>query len=323
MADISRQARSSVPARPGVKRGSAAGGPGSYKGKPERPGGTGTRSRSAARARRRRSKLAVGAGLVVLAMVAALAIAYAGGGAGPPVATGASASGTYAVAPATLRPLENVPAAALKEAATSSPKAAQPPMALPLSAAALSSGGKPEVLYIGANYCPYCAAERWALLSALSKFGTFSALRGTASSETDGVNPGTPTVTFAGSVYRSSYLDFVAVETQGSVAGPDGKYPLLDKMSSAQSALFSKYDSSPYVPPGEAGGIPFLDLGGRYYFVGSQYDASHIAGWDFDRAAAYLATGSNPTSVAMRAAAGQLVDDMCRLTGAQPKTSCP
>ncbi|HEX7200769.1 MAG TPA: DUF929 family protein, partial [Dongiaceae bacterium] len=28
---------------------------------------------------------------------------------------------------------------------------------------ALTSGGKPEILYVGAEYCPYCAAERWAL----------------------------------------------------------------------------------------------------------------------------------------------------------------
>jgi hypothetical protein len=32
------------------------------------------------------------------------------------------------------------------------------------------------MLYIGAEYCPYCAAERWPLVMALSKFGTFSNL---------------------------------------------------------------------------------------------------------------------------------------------------
>jgi hypothetical protein len=26
---------------------------------------------------------------------------------------------------------------------------------------ALTAGGKPEVLYIGGEYCPFCAAERW------------------------------------------------------------------------------------------------------------------------------------------------------------------
>ena len=37
---------------------------------------------------------------------------------------------------------------------------------------ALTSGGKPEILYVGAEYCPYCAAERWAMVVALSRFGT-------------------------------------------------------------------------------------------------------------------------------------------------------
>jgi Domain of unknown function (DUF929) len=34
----------------------------------------------------------------------------------------------------------------------------------------LTSGGKPEMLFIGAEFCPYCAAERWAMVLALSRF---------------------------------------------------------------------------------------------------------------------------------------------------------
>ncbi len=42
---------------------------------------------------------------------------------------------------------------------------------------ALTSGGKPQVdLQLGAEYCPYCAAERWGMVVALSRFGTFSNL---------------------------------------------------------------------------------------------------------------------------------------------------
>src|SRR6185437_6327120 len=39
-----------------------------------------------------------------------------------------------------------------------------------------TAGGKPEVLYIGGQYCPFCAAERWALAAAVSRFGTLSGL---------------------------------------------------------------------------------------------------------------------------------------------------
>ena len=40
----------------------------------------------------------------------------------------------------------------------------------------LTADGKPLVLYVGAEYCPYCAAERCAMVQALSRFGTFSNL---------------------------------------------------------------------------------------------------------------------------------------------------
>ena len=36
----------------------------------------------------------------------------------------------------------------------------------------LTSAAKPEVLYIGAGYCPYCATERWPLAVALSHHRT-------------------------------------------------------------------------------------------------------------------------------------------------------
>ena len=59
----------------------------------------------------------------------------------------------------------------------------QPPMTL--------DGKSPAMLYYGAEYCPYCAAERWAMTAALSRFGTWSNLKITASSHTD-VDAGDP-----------------------------------------------------------------------------------------------------------------------------------
>ncbi len=86
------------------------------------------------------------------------------------------------------------------------------------SAKALTSGGKPQVLYIGAEYCPYCATERWAMAVALSRFGTFSGLHGIHSSSSD-VYPSTPTLTFYKSTYTSKYLTFTPVETQTEKEG--------------------------------------------------------------------------------------------------------
>ena len=76
---------------------------------------------------------------------------------------------------------------------------------------ALTSNGKPQVLFLGGEYCPYCAAERWSMVNALSRFGTFTGLTTTHSSTSD-VYPDTPTFTFTKSKYTSNYIDFVSVE---------------------------------------------------------------------------------------------------------------
>jgi len=61
-----------------------------------------------------------------------------------------------------------------------------------VSGTPLTSSGKPEALYIGAEFCPYCALQQWRLGVALSRFGAFSKLRTVHSSSID-LYPNTPT----------------------------------------------------------------------------------------------------------------------------------
>src|SRR5207245_8284001 len=79
--------------------------------------------------------------------------------------------------------------------------------------------GQPEVLYGGAEWCPCCAAERWAMVVALSHFGSFSGLHFTTSASND-VFPDTHTLSFNGSTYTSAYLRFVPVELEDRNHGP-------------------------------------------------------------------------------------------------------
>ena len=44
----------------------------------------------------------------------------------------------------------------------------------PSSATNAAGATVPEVLYMGAEYCPYCAAQRWSTIIALSRFGTWA-----------------------------------------------------------------------------------------------------------------------------------------------------
>jgi len=186
----------------------------------------------------------------------------------------------------------------------------------PVSAPPLKSGGKPEVLYMGAEYCPYCATERWALVQALSRFGTFSGLHGIHSSSTD-VYPSTPTLTFLGSHYTSKYLTFTPVETQGLTEGTTLQTP-----TSAQTKLFSKYDSPPYISANETGAIPFIDLGGKYLIHGAQYNPQVLAGKTWAEVAAALSDKSTAIAQGADGAANILTATICKLTNNQPSNVC-
>jgi hypothetical protein len=159
-------------------------------------------------ARRRRMVLGAGVPLMlVVAVVAVLVIVkVATGAGGPKSGPTASAAASSVVAQVTA-----VPARALNEigvgVATTKPTK--------ITAPALTADGEPRVVYVGAEYCPYCATERWAMAVALSRFGTFTGLGETASSPSD-VYPNTATLTFHGASYASNYLSFTGREIQSN-----------------------------------------------------------------------------------------------------------
>jgi thiol-disulfide isomerase/thioredoxin len=218
----------------------------------------------------------------------------------------------HPVSGAALSRLASVPVASMVSASSAS--TVGPPRSLPPGTPALTSHGKPEVFYLGAEYCPYCAAERWPLVMALAKFGTFSNLVSTESSSTD-VNPNTPSFSFFGSSYVSPYLTFTAVETHDR-AGKTLQAPTAD-----QNQLITTYDAPPYTN-GQAGSIPFIDLGGRYVVTGTEYDGSSLSNVDFDLAVGEVTAGTSATSRAVQGLAAHLVGAICSLTADQPASVC-
>jgi thiol-disulfide isomerase/thioredoxin len=167
--------------------------------------------------------------------------------------------------------------------------------------------GHPEVFYLGAEYCPYCAAERWPMIIALSRFGTFSGLKTTSSSSSD-VYPNTPTFTFHGATYTSQYVDFVSVETTDRDRNP------LESPTSAQQALANQYDTS--------GSIPFVDVGNRYAFSGAMYLPDVLSGMSWQAVADSLAQPSSPQAKAILGSANLITAAVCKLTADQPATVC-
>ncbi len=82
---------------------------------------------------------------------------------------------------------------------------------------ALTLDRKPAVVWVGALYSPYSAAERWALVIALGRFGTFEKLYTTTSSASE-VFGGTETFSFDGADYRSPTVSLAAVEEYGNTS---------------------------------------------------------------------------------------------------------
>ena len=199
-------------------------------------------------------------------------------------------------------------------------QSAAAPETLPSRSKLAYTDGKAYILYMGAEYCPYCAAERWPMVMALAKFGTFSDLKATSSSPDD-VDPSTPTFSFYGATYASRFVSLDAVELfSNKMSSSSGSYAVLRVPTKQEFQLLTEWDKPPYTSA--AGGIPFVYIAGRYLITAAQYDAGQISHWRMAKAAAYMTAGNNSTSRAAEAAAGYLVGDICSLTHDQPASVC-
>jgi hypothetical protein len=198
--------------------------------------------------------------------------------------------------------------------AVSSPTGVTPPVKI--SGSTLTSGGKPEFLYIGGDFCPYCAIERWSIIIALSHFGTFQGLEYTQSSSTD-INPNTPTFTFSNVTYTSNYIAFVGVEEFGRGGTGDVRQAL----TADQSTLVSQYDTC--AGTNQSGGIPFLDIANAYAInCGAQFQLPNIAGENWTQVASLLNTPSSNVAQLIDGAANSLITAICKVDGSQPSSVC-
>ncbi|MBO1756070.1 DUF929 family protein [Allobranchiibius sp. CTAmp26] len=200
--------------------------------------------------------------------------------------------------------VENVPAAAFNTVGAGS--AAQAPKATNGSPDTVD--GKPRLLYIGAEYCPYCGMERWALTSALSRFGTFKGVASAVSTAND--NPANiPTMTYLNASYTSKYVAFKSYETADRTGQKQ-----LQKVSAADSALQSKYDSQ--------GSIPFLLYGGLYTSSGATYDGTALQNMSGAAVAQQMLSPTTAISKGILGASNVISAQICVLTKGAPADVC-
>jgi hypothetical protein len=179
----------------------------------------------------------------------------------------------------------------------------------------LTQNGKPEVLSIGAEFCPFCAAERWSMVAALSRFGTWHNLNTMTSSSTD-VYPDTHTFTFVDSAYTSDVLAFVPREIQ------DRQGNKLQPLTPEEQAIFSKYDAPPFVSQQLAGGIPFTSFGNQYMAVSAGYNPQVLQGLSWEQIAGKLNNPNDPVTKGIIGNANYITAAICKINGNKPGNVC-
>jgi hypothetical protein len=260
--------------------------------------------RAAARRQQVRNRILLTGGIIVLVVVVVVVFVVLSAGKKTPKAS--APSGT--VLPASVaRQVTSVPASALATVGSGSVRSYNPDPVKPISGTPLTSNGKPEMLYIGAEFCPYCAELRWSMAVALSRFGSFTTpLRGIHSSGTD-VFPNTATLTFYRAGYTSKYLAFTPVENETVNRAP------LQPTTKQQQAIWDKYDANSY---------PFIYFGGKYVITSPIYDPQVLQGKTWAQIAAALHDPSSAIAQGALGAANYMTAAICKMTGDQPASVC-
>ena len=199
-----------------------------------------------------------------------------------------------------VRQVTAVPAAVLTR--VSPGPAITPLQTVKTSGPPLTIGGKPAIVFVSEESCPFCAAERWSLAVALSHFGTWSHLGTTTSSATD-VYPNTATLWFrTARYYQSTELTLRTTELADNAGHP------LQAQTPLDTRLIAAFDVPPYVNSADqSGAVPFLDIANRYILAGAQYTPQVLAGLSATQIASQLGNPSSPVARAIDGSAQVII----------------
>jgi hypothetical protein len=286
-----------VPPRGGKGKGGARGSA------PARPqANRGPKGRQARQAAQRRNRLLGGLAVVVVVAVIAVVVIVA--------VTSKSASGAprQPAPAAAVQQMQGVPVSTLTQAAN---VVTQLSFAQTAKGGALTENGKPVVLFIGAEFCPICAAERWPMTLALMKFGQFTGLQQTHSAKVDG---DAGTWSYYGATYSSQYLVFKHFElyTNQPLAN---YYKTLEKLPAQEQGIWSANQ-------GSSESFPFVDFAGKEILTTAQYNPSIIYFKSFNDILGDVGANDNTIGASIDAAAAVFTKYLCGLTNNQPGDVC-
>lgn len=316
----------------GTKPGSQGSGPksgGGGRGQASRQGGGGGGGRRAPRSstpaagpprRSTTTLLTWGIVALVLIVVIVLVVVKLTGSSSPSTTTYQSGPVPASVA----QQVTKVPASVYDTIGVSSPTVAVTPPHKTSGQPLLKFDTKAGVFYMGGEYCPYCAAERWALVTSLSRFGTLTGLQTMQSSSTD-VDPSTQTFTFAQAHYSSPYVGVRTRELYSNQPNAAGTgYVILQPLTNQETALVKKYDNSKYAGGSttSSGSIPFVSIGNQFIVSGASFSPAVLQGLSRAQIAANLTTTNNPATRAIIASSNYLSASICHINGHAPSSVC-
>ena len=175
-------------------------------------------------------------------------------------------------------------------------------------------GARPVVFFYGAEFAPYPAAERWPLVLALSRFGTFGQL-GLAQSSPTTAFAGLSTFTFWQSSYSSHYVVLESVERYGTLNPTGARYLRLESLNGHEAAAVAAFGSG-------VNSFPLVDVGNRFVLDGSAFTPGALVGLSQDQIAGYLTSPTSPLAQAVVAAANEITAAICAQDDQQPAPVC-
>lgn len=264
-----------------------------------------------------RRYVALGLIVVVIALLGALLVLRQVTG-----QTNTPAVETFTPAPASIMAaLAHIPATTT-DAVGATPVAAAGPIT-PLTATGSpaiwqdsDAGGvaRPVVFFYGAEFAPYAAAERWPVIVALSRFGTFGAV-GLMQSSDSVAFANTPTFTFWHTTYSSTWINLQAVERYSALNPTGARYTALQTPTARQAAAVSTYDAT-------GATFPLLDIANRYVLAGSSFSPAVLASQSQSQIVADLAIPTSPITQAIVASANEITATICAVDGNRPAPVC-
>lgn len=161
-------------------------------------------------------------------------------------------------------------------------------------------GDKSLVYFMGAGFCPFSAAERWAIVKALERFGKWDGLAEDKSAGHDEKYLNIPTFNLAQAKFEGEAVEFMGKETA------DLNFEPLQELDEKDYEIPDIYNPDQM--------IPFLLVDGQYMQVGAGFTPELIQEMSHDAVRTELDNPNSAIGKAMREEIDDISALLCKST---------